>query len=783
MSARSWILPCAIAIACCTAPIDLHGQAVITGTLRQLTTNPGSQTDPTISGDIAVYTDGRNRNDDVYFMNVVTGVETQVTTSTTPQRLHDVNNGRIVYTDLTPPAARIRLYDIATGTDTVITSGPDQNARIDGQIVVFERGSSSATDVVAVDLTTNTETIVAATAALEVNASVSGSKIVYERRAVAGAPGDIVLFDLATHTETVLATGTNNRHPDIDGNIVVWDTDTADGSLDVVIYDISTGQTRTLALSGNQRLPHVSGRFMSFDDDALGNPDVAVYDTFTGAMKRIGGATADFLNDISGNRMVFTSNASGNLDIWMFEFQVTADSLYSLNLYGNSEPLTVIAPETGQVRAIGVLDPDPNVFPGATAMASRASDQKLFAWNNGRYDPTTGNFIETGELLTVNSCTGLATPVSPTTAPQGVLHDLAFGPDGSLFGVYFDLYRVDPGTGVRTLVGPFGNGFKIKATSFADDGTLYGVELTCGIASFGCPIPRLFTIDTQTGAATPVAPLSVDVGRVDVIVFNPATGKLLGSGDKSTLDGVAIFDLDPTNGVVSNVRRLVAFPDARQYVSSSYGMGFAPSCSIGVAPTVVQFGAVLMGTSKTQIVTISNAGATPLTVQTISLDANGSAPFTAEPVALPAQLIAGGSMDITTAFAPTAAGAASSVLHIATSGGLADVALRGTGAVPPSPSEQIAEILQAFDDAVVVGRLAGSGQGNSATGRLNALRNMLQAASDLIQQGAFAQACQQLLDVLNRTDGNPQPPDFVTGPAAADLAAKVRALRSRLGCP
>jgi hypothetical protein len=60
---------------------------------------------------------------------------------------------------------------------------------------------------------------------------------------------------------------------------------------------------------------------------------------------------------------------------------------------------------------------------------------------------------------------------------------------------------------------------------------------------------------------------------------------------------------------------------------------------------------------------------------------------------------------------------------------------------------------------------------------------MLQAASDLIQQGAFAQACQQLLDVLNRTDGNPQPPDFVTGPAAADLAAKVRALRSRLGCP
>src|SRR5262245_30528499 len=138
---QTLILSWALALALCHAGADLHAQAVITGTLRQLTTNPAAQSDPAISGDIVVYTDNRNGNDDTYFVNVVTGVETRVTTATTPQRLHDVSGGRIVYTDLTPPAARIRLYDIATGTDTVISPGPDQDARIDGQIVVFERGS------------------------------------------------------------------------------------------------------------------------------------------------------------------------------------------------------------------------------------------------------------------------------------------------------------------------------------------------------------------------------------------------------------------------------------------------------------------------------------------------------------------------------------------------------------------------------------------------------------------------------------------------------------------
>jgi beta propeller repeat protein len=783
-SSRLRLFWCAIAVVLFHSPGGLHGQATITGTLRQLTTNAGSQIDPAVGGDIVVYTSNQNGNDDVYFMNVVTGVETRVTTSTTPQRLHDVSGGRIVYTDLTPPAARIRLYDIATASDTAISPGPDQNARIDGQIVVFERGSSSSTDVVAVNLDTNTETIVAGTAALELRPSVSGMKVVYERRAAFDGPSDIVLFDLAAHTETLVASGADNRRPDIDGNTIVWDTETADGSLDVAVYDVSTGQTRVLAMPGNQRFAHISGRFLSFDDDSAGNPDVAVYDLFSGAMKRVGGAAADFLNDISGNRMAFTSNASGNADIWVFEFQVVGDSLYGVSSEAGSfdDGLSVIAPATASAALVGPLDPDPNVFAQATGLSARPADKRLFAWNNWTFDPS-GQIVFTGELLTVDACTGFAARVSPSTPPQGNLRSLVFAPDGSLFATSFEgLHRIDPATGMQTLVGSFGYGLSLKAINFVPDGTLYGAELTCGVAALGCPLPRIFTINPATGAATPVGTVSADVGRIDSLVFNPSTGQLLGNGDNGT--GGRIFDLNTADATVSNLRVLVSSPTAGYSVPPAAGMAFAPSCLIGVAPTSLQFGGVEVGSSKSQIVTISNIGATAMSIDGVSLDPNGTDGFAVGPLSLPAALNPGASLDASVTFAPASEGAAASVLRASTTAGVVDLAVRGTGVPRPiPPSEQIVQLLQFFDDAVQTGTLTGSGQGNSSSGRLNALRNMLQAASDLIQQGATAQACQQLLDVLNRTDGNPQPPDLVTGPAAGELAAKVRSLRTSLGCP
>lgn len=503
-------------------------QAVITlSSPIQLTTDSATQLDPAISGDIVVYTDLRNGNEEVYYYDLSSGTETRITTSSANQRLNDVSGSRIVYTDYTSPGARINLYDVTSGLTGSISSGTGQNPRIDEDIVVFERGPSTNLDVIAIDLSSGQETPLAGTTAQEQAPVVSGRRVAYEWHAFLGAPGQIVVFDLDTHAEIILGDPDfDDRRPDIDGDLLVWDLVTATGDLDIAIHDFSTGTTQVLAMVGNQRAAHVSGRVVVFDDDSSGTADVLLYHVDSGQTITVAtGSGVEFLNDISRGRIVYTSNASGNFDIWLVELEV-----------------------------------------------------------------------------------------------------LSFDPPGGL-----------------------------------------------------------------------------------------------------------------------------------------------------------EFGSVNVGSSNMQIVTLTYLGG-DLEVTGLTLHPWGSAGFSVE-LAVPQTVARGDSLDIPVTFAPTVAGAASNSLFIATDAGTVEVPLSGTGVyVTPPPQQQIAEILAFFDASVAAGTLTGSGNGNSASGRRKALRNMIEAAGDLIREGRIEDACRQLADAANRTDGAPQPPDFVEGPAAAELRTRIELLRSTLGC-
>jgi hypothetical protein len=99
-----------------------------------------------------------------------------------------------------------------------------------------------------------------------------------------------------------------------------------------------------------------------------------------------------------------------------------------------------------------------------------------------------------------------------------------------------------------------------------------------------------------------------------------------------------------------------------------------------------------------------------------------------------------------------------------------------------TPEEQIERILRFFDRAVDEGTLQGEGQGKSSQNRLNALRDMLEVAADLVEAGAYESACGQLMAAYQKTDGDPTPPDFVSGPAAPELAIMILELMDTLGC-
>lgn len=96
--------------------------------------------------------------------------------------------------------------------------------------------------------------------------------------------------------------------------------------------------------------------------------------------------------------------------------------------------------------------------------------------------------------------------------------------------------------------------------------------------------------------------------------------------------------------------------------------------------------------------------------------------------------------------------------------------------------EDITTILEFFNTASDGGTLVGVGPGTSALRRQGALLNMLELAGALVDASFIDDACVQLLDAQNRTDGLSPPSDFVAGPAAPELAELIDDFRLHLVC-
>jgi uncharacterized protein len=94
------------------------------------------------------------------------------------------------------------------------------------------------------------------------------------------------------------------------------------------------------------------------------------------------------------------------------------------------------------------------------------------------------------------------------------------------------------------------------------------------------------------------------------------------------------------------------------------------------------------------------------------------------------------------------------------------------------------DILDTFDAAVGVDELQGAGPAGSAAQRLQALRNMLVDAQDLVRAGDLGGACRQYGDASKRihAEGPLRSSHFVTGLAARALYDLIADRMAALGC-
>lgn len=202
-----------------------------------------------------------------------------------------------------------------------------------------------------------------------------------------------------------------------------------------------------------------------------------------------------------------------------------------------------------------------------------------------------------------------------------------------------------------------------------------------------------------------------------------------------------------------------------------------------VFPREYDFGNVEVGVPETAVIT-TNVGLDPYEIESVVL--SGSSYFSVEPLNLPIILtpVVGyplqATLHITVNFTPLGEGYHAAELLI---NGQPMVSLGGVGVKQePASSVTVADILAFFDESVADNTPFGAGPGNSTDGRSNDLRNMIEAAGDLIEDGYIEEACRQLLDAYHRCDGEFPPPDFVAGPAAPTLGQMIFDLMAQLGC-
>ncbi len=182
--------------------------------------------------------------------------------------------------------------------------------------------------------------------------------------------------------------------------------------------------------------------------------------------------------------------------------------------------------------------------------------------------------------------------------------------------------------------------------------------------------------------------------------WSPAAPFTVAAGGSSTLT----VTYTPTGaGADSGCLGISSNDAANPVVALSVsGTGQLPAAPrIAVSPTSLSFGNVTVGTSGSQVFTISNGGNAPL-AGTIALAAATSPEFTFSPSSF--AVAAGGSQDVTVGYAPTAAGTDTGSITVSsndTASPTVTVALSGTGVTAPTPSIALAPASLSFGTVVL----------------------------------------------------------------------------------
>ena len=221
---------------------------------------------------------------------------------------------------------------------------------------------------------------------------------------------------------------------------------------------------------------------------------------------------------------------------------------------------------------------------------------------------------------------------------------------------------------------------------------------------------------------------------------------------------------------------------------------FMPSTSkAAISSTGYDFEEVEIGSSETTLVTITNLEDTDTVITGIVFANTTCSDFsilhTLDNLTIPAK----GIIEVEIGYTPSSIGTCSDTLRIYNGTPFPSmVTFVGTGVDPAVTKldpfyarkqslEQIAQIKSFMKESIDDKSLKGTGTGKSmAKNRVKSFYKMLVITTHMIENGNTEAAHNKLITIYKKTDGKPNPEDFVTGDAADNLAEQIQNLISSL---
>jgi len=209
-----------------------------------------------------------------------------------------IDGNKMAWTD----GGVIHVYDLATKNDTKIGSSAASHPAISGNKLVWFDKSTGVPKFTVYDIKTKARSYITKNIDTDSVPAIYGSRIVWS------AIGNVYVRDISKSTQTKIAAGSN---PDVYGNKISYDSDSAGDTPQIYVYDITTKKAIDVSQYGDNIASHIYGNKVIWSDfyTRLGN--IRMYDIATRQQKEVttgdyktgydtGGAT-----DISGNRIAY----------------------------------------------------------------------------------------------------------------------------------------------------------------------------------------------------------------------------------------------------------------------------------------------------------------------------------------------------------------------------------------------------------------------------------------------------------------------------------------------